>query len=132
MDFKSLDLELATDNGVTCKVVHPVTMKPLKGVEIRLYGIESRPFKAASKKARAAMGGKEIDANSEEFQEQMTEILIECLIDWTGIEWEGKPLEFNKKNARMLLTNEGFSWLNKQLLAAAGDLTLVPLGKGSP
>ena len=27
-----------------------------------------------------------------------------CLVDWEGVEWEGKPLEFSFDNAVMLLT----------------------------
>lgn len=136
MDLSKLDLEVASADGVEVEILHPITNDILKSdngepVIIRIYGTESKQFKAAAKAERSKWKGKSVDPSSDEFNESMIKVLAKSTIEWSGVEWEGEPLECNYKNALKLYSNGGLSWLSKQLLAASGDHTLIPLGQES-
>lgn len=145
MDLAKLDLEAASAEGIVVEILHPtetemvevdgkkrMQRKPLlsdgKPVTIRLFNTESAQFKAASKVRQQAFKGEKIDITSDEFKEASIDVLAECTISWEGIEWKGEPLKCTKKNARMLYSNGGLHWLVKDLMAATGDHSLIPLG----
>lgn len=135
MDLSNLDLELASAEGIEVKIHHPVngdTLMQANGepVSIRIYGTESKEFKAQARIQRGKFKGK-VDMDSDQFNQSMIEVLVKCTVSWTGIEWEGAPLECTEDNVRKLYNNGGFSWLVKQLLAASGDSSLIPLGQGN-
>lgn len=58
----------------------------------------------------------------EAIEERTFAIAIASIVDWSGLEMDGKPLECTRDNIRMVL--EKFPFIAEQIDAAAGDRTL--------
>jgi len=132
MDFKNLDLEAASESGVLIDIKHPVTGELLEGVSVRMYNTESARWKAHTKAMKTRFAGREeIDPTGDEFTQAFNEVLADCVIEWTGIEWDDKPLKCNKANAKMLFDKPGYHWLVSQIKVGVGDTSKIPLKDGS-
>jgi hypothetical protein len=58
----------------------------------------------------------------EAIEERTFAIAIASIVDWSGLEMDGKPLECTRDNIRMVL--EKFPFIAEQIDAAAGDRAL--------
>jgi len=59
------------------------------------------------------------DVTLEEAEEMAVEAAVVRIIDWNGIEEDGKPVPFTKENATRLLTEH--SWIREQIQEEASE-----------
>ena len=150
MDLAKLDLEAASAAGIDVELKHPIEMvhedrmneatgKPYKmlvpaplvdddgnQVTIKIHGSESSAFKASQRIHRQRL--KDLnDTTGEEFAKVVIEVLIDCTISWENVKFNGEEYECTRENIEKLYRNPGYDWLVKQLFAASGDKSLIPL-----
>jgi ubiquitin len=129
MGFDLASLETARkkqEEGVTVAIKHPATGAEL-GITITIASYESERVKRVAREMankalleqkRNPKKGETVEA----IEERAMNIAIAAILDWQGIEMDGKPFPFNRENARMLL--EKFPFIGEQLDSAAGDRSL--------
>ena len=120
-DLSKFDtLEEDSERGADCEILHPVTEEKLDMV-ITLVGSESKTFKKASRAAQqkhVKKGKRRITID--EMEEDGIVILARCTMGWRGVVIEGKQIECNFENAKMLYTR--FPFIKKQVDVFVGDL----------
>ena len=119
-DLKSL---APNDAGEELKLLHPTTGEPLvdedgKPALILLVGMDSQQWrdeqrKQSIKRIKRTVGDVDEAAELEQVGQNAIDLLVACTLDWSGIAWEGKDLEFSADNARMLYTE--LAWLRDQV-----------------
>jgi hypothetical protein len=114
------------EDGVPVAIKHPATGADL-GITITIASYESERVKRVAREManRAMMEAKRNPRRGdtvEAIEERTIAIAAAAIIDWKGIEMDGKPLPFTRDNAKMLL--EKFPFIGEQLDAAAGDRSL--------
>ena len=113
MDLAKLDILSPANEGVWMELEHPVTGEPL-GIKIKVAGVDSDYYRKEMRRQqnkRLKKGIRTISA--EELENEVIELLVACTLDWEGIEYEGKVLECNKENARMIYKK--FPWIREQV-----------------
>lgn len=118
MDFSDNDYDLtkAANEGATLTLYHPKTQEPFYDgddpVTITVKGNDSDEFKAALSDI--------VDAHSDRKKGKLAQaetraimLMARVTTDWSGIDWEGKPLEFTQANARMLYRAR--PWIRQQV-----------------
>lgn len=105
MDFSTIDLEGNAARGADCHIDNPVTGEPMfddngKPITIRVLGADSKEFRRALQKQIDVKGPKTL----EQSEKRAVELLVPCVTAWSGIVWEGEPLECTPDNVRMFLT----------------------------
>jgi len=113
MDLAKLDTLSPANEGVWMELEHPVTGEPL-GIKIKVAGVDSDYYRKEMRRQqnkRLKKGIRTISA--EELENEVIELLVACTLDWEGIEYEGKVLECNKENARMIYKK--FPWIREQV-----------------
>lgn len=127
MDLTNLIVNSASEDGAKCEIVHPVTERSFDPpVYITVVGIDSELYQKASReltnkrlKKATARGRFKLTATAEELEAEHIELLARCTVGWENIEWEGKPLPFDKDNAKKLYTKA--PWLREQVDLFMGD-----------
>jgi len=125
--------------GTTIPVLHPVTKEPLKHdtgkkddkgepifepITIDIVGQDSAQYRARSRfiqNSRLKTLRKGGDLVSEETEIQDIGTVAACITGWKNVELDGKKLDFNKVNARALLTR--LPWLREDIDRAIVDRT---------
>lgn len=111
------------EEGVPVKIKHPATGEEL-GITIYVASYDSEKVRRVARE----MGNKALlerrrnprKADTVEAHEERTfAIAAAAIVGWEGLESEGKPLEFNRENARMIV--ERFSFVAEQIDMVAGD-----------
>lgn len=122
MDFATIDLKAASQRGAECHLEHPVTGELLytpegKAITVRVLGQDSKEFReaVAAMAERAGKGKPSLDKS----EANGIELLAQMITDWTGIVWEGKPLDLTPENARMFL--KAFPPIRAQIDAFIAD-----------
>jgi hypothetical protein len=125
MDLSKLNSVDACDNGAVCEILHPATGEPI-GAKITLAGIDSQIYRKAqralsNKRLKQLVGRGVVNRTPtvEEFEYETIEMLAKCTLAWEGIVWEGKELQCNFENAKMLYTK--LIWLRDQVDAFIND-----------
>lgn len=102
---------------------HPTSNEPITDEDgeqayIELAGMDSEVYREAERKLRDAFVDEALKRDTEEFKMDVRDIegyssrlFAECTVSWSGIDWEGEPLECTYENALMLYTAEGLHWL---------------------
>lgn len=123
MDFSKIDVTAAADKGALMHVEHPATREPLydkagKPITMLLAGQDSRLWKSEQAKISEKYAGRK-KYNAASLQRDSIELLASVTLQWNGIEWEGKPLECNRENARMLYAER--AWVMEQVDAFVAE-----------
>lgn len=145
-DLAALDTSTGSDNGAEIELKHPTTRKPL-GIFIGVLGKHGQTFRETVKERqnetirKAALAERQgLDpelTTAEQMEASATDLLVVCTTGWRTvvkndkgevvsetptITFEGKPLEFNVPNARLLYTR--LLWMRTQVDEAVGNLEL--------
>lgn len=146
IDLSSLDTTAGSDKGAEIELKHPTNRKPV-GIFISILGKDGQVFRdtvkerqneALAKRALAERQGVEPERlTAEQMEAAATDLLVVCTTGWRTvtrdekgeivseeptITFEGKALEFNVANARLLYTR--LLWIRKQVDEAIGSLEL--------
>lgn len=124
-----MDLSTLTPvDSVEITLRHPATgvdLTTAKGepISVSIYGMDSAVFQAHQKnlinKRLQRQNRKGGTFTAEQIEEDSISTLAACIAGWKNIEFEGKPLEFSKSNAKALLNK--LRWVREQLDEAIGD-----------
>jgi hypothetical protein len=126
MDLASLEPKA----GATITLRHPVTGEPVtdesdgKPVTIDIVGIDSPQFQARRRsianKRLTTSGNRRAKLTAEDIEDEGIATLAACVTGWSAnLEFDGKPLDFSRSNARLLLTR--LVWVREQLDEAMAD-----------
>jgi len=119
IDLATLDTSATADKGAVMTLLHPVSRQPLRDGEGRevtliLAGQDSEAFRkaqrAATNKRLSAKGRTKLTA--EELEAEAIELLARCTLGWTGIAFDGRPLDHSAANAVRLY--ERLPWVREQ------------------
>ena len=113
------------DEGVEVEIRHPVTEKKL-GLTVRVASYQSeRVKKIMRRQANAAMKERQRNPKKamtvEQAEERSHEIIIAAVVDWSGFEMKGEPLECTPENVRAVIENPDLWWIGEQIDKAAED-----------
>lgn len=130
MDFSTVDTLRAAEQGFEYIFQHPVTGEDTD-CKVKVVGVGSRPYKQAMDKidsykaqcARKRNGQVDDDVVAEMY----VKLLADCTKSWTGVEVDGKPVEFTHANAVDMYTK--YPVLATQVLGAIHDLEAMLAGK---
>lgn len=123
-----MDLSTLTPaDTVEITLRHPATGVELvndKGekLTVAIHGMDSTVFQTHQKSLinkRLQRQNRKATFTAEQIEEESISTLAACVAGWKNIEFEGKPLEFNRANAKMLLGK--LRWVREQLDEAIGD-----------
>lgn len=125
MDLAQFDLKEAADRGISVDILHPVTGEVLeqdgKKITIKVLGKDSGKWQQVTKRQQARNANKYRNGRvpDSETEKNLIEIIAECTVSWTNIEFNDSQLKCTKDNAAMLY--EKRSWIAEQVLGAAAD-----------
>jgi hypothetical protein len=112
-------VDLVTDKG------EPVT--------ISIHGMDSAVFQAHQKaliNKRLQRQTRKATFTAEQIEEESIGTLAACISGWQNIDFDGKPLEFSRANAKALLNK--LRWVREQLDEAVADrANFLPTSKAS-
>ncbi len=120
--------ELEPKTGATIPLRHPVTNEPLEDstgpLTIDIVGIDSPQFQARQRqianKRLATAGNRKSKLTAEDLEEEAIGTLAACITGWSAnVALDGKPLEYSRSNAKLLLTR--LIWVREQVDAAIAD-----------
>lgn len=105
---------LAAKDQAEIPVFHPVTGEPTEAT-ITLAGPSSEEYAAARQRlaeARTALP----ELTPQAAKELSMDLLLDCMVTWKGISLDGKKaFPFSRENAKTLLTNKKYFWLEDQI-----------------
>lgn len=122
-DVASIDLDAAASEGADCVLRHPVTGDELDAT-IRVVGMDSETYRKARRKMVDAMvkdqrGRRPKSVTDEEAEQRRAEAVAAITVSWSGLQWEGKPLDCTFENAVMVYTKR--PWVLEQVEGFAED-----------
>ena len=124
MDLSAFDgAKTAMEEGLPMQVLHPGTGEPT-GIVISVVCYDServmdRARQIGNQKRIARMKNPKTADRIEADAEATRDLAVASIVGWSGIEKDGKPLEFNQKNAEWLLTE--YKFIQSQVEAFGGD-----------
>lgn len=119
-DLNSLNgLSDAQEQGTEVEITHPKTGEPL-GIIVKVAGPDSKK----QKKARSAVLQDRIDKKirritGDQLEAEAISMTASSIISWSGIEIDGKAVEFSADNAVMVLTRWPF--IREQIQSVSDD-----------
>ncbi|TNG94880.1 hypothetical protein FHQ28_05660 [Pasteurellaceae bacterium USgator11] len=128
MDFSKLDVQSASENAFEFEILHPVTGEGT-GAYISVFGSKSEPsrkavlaFEQKYKKMELenSRRRKPIEVSDEDNWMDGFNLLFPRVAGWRNLNWEGKPLEFNRENAIKLF--KACDFIPAQIQEQSGDL----------
>ena len=110
MDLTKLDVKAAAEKGAVLTLTHPSTGAELEAT-VTVIGRDSPSVKAVMEtvERRKASGSKITK------EQEGIELLCAVVKGWTGIEFDGKELEYNAENVRKLITDPRTEWISEQI-----------------
>lgn len=128
-DLVKQDFNKAAEAGFTFELKLPTG--EASGAKLTVLGDMSPTVKTYSRKkfseyqmkqSMAKRKGRELeDMSLDEAEELAVEAALVRLVDWSGIQENGKSVEFSKDKAKQVLTQH--SWIREAVMAEAADLT---------
>ena len=135
-------MDLATlepAEGATIPLRHPVSNEPLmhdtgkkdaqgnpvlEPITVDIVGVDSPRFQARQRmltnKRLATAGNRKSKLTAEDLEEEGIVTVAACITGWSAnIELDGKPLEFSRSNAKLLITR--LRWIGEQIDLAIAD-----------
>jgi hypothetical protein len=127
MDLTKLEIASASDEGTRMEIYHPVTEQSFEPpIYIWVAGIDSKVWRKASMalqnkrlKKMVQKGRVKLTSTAEEIENDNVELLASCTLKWENIEWEGKKLDCNFDNAKMVYLK--IAWIREAVDAFIGD-----------
>lgn len=123
-DIAKTNLAEKAEAGYTFKVKLPDGTPT--DFEITVRGSQSPKVKAHSKKVfnqlqvkeqQAKRKGKEVEFNLEDAEDMAVESAVTRLVNWTGLEEDGKVIKFTEENAKRIMRE--LDWVRAQVLEEA-------------
>jgi hypothetical protein len=127
MDYASLNLEKAADQGIVVKVRSPLDGSILKASDgtdmfITVLGTDSKQWKAEIARIKRESATREGAPSEEEIKAESIRALASITVDWhSETALNGQKLKCSQANAIKLYSAEGLEWLLQQVSQAAGD-----------
>lgn len=123
MDLTHLDTRKGAEQGFELALTHPETGARL-GATMLLLGADAEEYQRQvrafqKKRTQQFLRQRKYTLSPEEAEEEAIELLVVATLGWKDVVVDGKPLEFNHDNARMLYTR--FPWLREQVQEAVTD-----------
>lgn len=126
-DFGKQSFSKAAEVGAWVDLVLPNHEKP--GVKLHILGGMSQAVKEHDReklrKLTTKKRGKEVEITPEFIEETQVEDALVRLIGWSGVESNGKPVEFDKEVARGYLVEN--PWLCAFIMEESADVQNFPL-----
>jgi imidazolonepropionase-like amidohydrolase len=124
MDLSAFDgAKSAMESGLPMAVLHPATGKPTDAIiSVACYDSErvlARAREIGNQKRIARQKNPKTADLVEADEDATRNLAIAAIVDWSGFEKDGKPLEFNAKNADWLLSE--FKFIQSQVEQFGGD-----------
>jgi hypothetical protein len=133
VEVSSLDslasISISADEGAEMKVLHPVSRRPMAlsdgtPVTVKLAGADSARFRkvqrgATDRRLKMAANNRRAVLNSADIESDGLDSLVACTLSWTGIVLDGKPVECNPANVKMVYLK--MPWLKEQVDEFIGD-----------
>lgn len=115
MDLTALDVKAASEKGAVLHLKHPMTGEKLfdgdEPVTVTVIGRDSPSVRSAMLDIeRRKAKGEDITKEDEGL-----ELLAVVTLGWSGIEFDGKALEYSKSNARKLYSDPRTDWIGEQV-----------------
>lgn len=105
-------------DSITVPIIHP----DLDGVSVELAG-PSHPATLKAQRERTArllaMRGRQM--STKEKEALGIEILASRVLSWSGVEWEGAPMDCSPENVKAILENPNLEFIAEQLYTAIGE-----------
>lgn len=119
MDLSKLDVRAAAEIARDMPLLHPGTGEPT-GATLSVLGYDADAVLSASRQFdREAMAkGDDLGARAEARRIVLAQA---ALVGWSGFEWEGSEVAFDKAFADDLLSRPGFSWIVQQIHSFGGS-----------
>lgn len=109
------------------------------GVRFLLAGPNHPARKARDRKVLARglrefnrAGKRKLDEDPDEIVAQHTDFLVTCVLGWSALEIDGKPVAYSGEAARELFEDPRFEWVRGQVTGALNDLTRFISGSPRP
>jgi len=102
-----------------------VVLRDKKGkalITFDLLSVESSEFKKVERKQRdkflkmQSLNRGKIKLSSDELDEDQFTKISSCVLGWSGMELNGKDLNYDKSNVRKILTEDEFGWIKDQIV----------------
>jgi hypothetical protein len=123
----SFDLStVVLEQSVELELRHPVSKEPL-GAKIHLAGqqhpLRKKIVHERQRRLRKQFqrSGKFAFVDPAEEEEDTLEFVVGCTLGWSGISFDGKPLDFSPDNARRIYADPKLAWLRDQVVALLYD-----------
>lgn len=128
MDLSKFNVSVMAEKGADLLLEHPATGEPIEengepviitllGTDSKAYREKNRDFQRERIAQMARNRKKTIDYTVSD--EDACELLAACTKGWSGIERDGKPLEFSNEAAFDLYMEYG--WIREQVDLFIGD-----------
>lgn len=123
MDLSKFDTTKGSQEGAVLEILNPldgskIPDKEDNPVTITVVGKDSETFRKTSNKimagriSRATSRGK-LKLNPDELEAEAIDLLVTCTLRWSGIEVDGKELEFSQANVKTVYIR--FPWIKEQV-----------------
>lgn len=131
MDLSSLSTKQLSEEGAVMTVTDPRTGDPLidtdgTSVTITLSGVDGQKYRDFQRKLQnrrlkqIGRGPKpKLEFDAGEMEKEGLELLANCTMGWSGIEWKGQVLPFSVENAILIYSE--LPWLKDQVDVFIGD-----------
>jgi hypothetical protein len=122
MDLAQFDTSKTSEKGTELVVINPATFEETD-IKIILAGTDSSYYrnqiKARAEEQLSKGQKKQTTIDIEKSEREGCQLLAACTLGWSGIEENGKAIEFTYENAVDLYTRH--KWLREQVDRFVGD-----------
>ncbi len=123
MDLSKLDLTKSSNEGAWVVLKHPASNEDLP-MKIKIIGKDSDKFIKLSEDFRRSTledmkANKTVEQRIQTSKDYGDSLLIACTIEWQGIELDGKKLDCNAENVKLVY--QRFGWIKEQIDTAIAD-----------
>jgi hypothetical protein len=123
MDLNKLDLTKVSNEGVWITLKHPSSNEDLP-MKIKVVGKDSDKFIKLSEDFRRSTledmkANKTVEQRIETSKQYGDNLLVACTLEWQGIELDGKKLDCNAENVKLVY--QRFGWIKEQIDTAIAD-----------
>lgn len=120
IDFSTLQL---TDETRILIVKHPATGEEVAQIELlSITADKPRRTQLIHDKRRMKDLQRNRALDPEAIQDESLDVLAACTVSWSGVEWQGKPLDCTRQNATMLY--KALPWLREEVTRFVNDVSL--------
>lgn len=112
-------LQQSQDDGVPVSIVNPINGDEL-GMTIVVAGQDSKVYRVAKRNMMTdRFKAKRMKLEGEEVEREAKKLVAACVVSWSGVVEDGKPLECSVGQAMYVF--DKYPWLYEQVEAVHGD-----------